>query len=50
MKSSNVKEHKKLKITLNDISLLSTADKLIKMVEKKLEESTKFVFEDMHRL
>lgn len=41
---------KKFKITLNDISLLSTAEKLIKMVEKKLEENSKLVFDDINRL
>lgn len=41
---------KKLKITLSDISLLSTAEKLIKMVEKKLEENSKLMFDDVHRL
>ena len=45
-----LKEYKKLNITLSDISLLSTADKLIKMVEKKLEETKKQSLEDFSNL
>ena len=34
-------------ITLTDISLLSTADQLIRMVEKKLEQLNKNAFDNM---
>jgi hypothetical protein len=44
------KDNKKILITLNDISLLSTAEKLIKIVEKKIEESSKISFDQMSRL
>lgn len=44
------KDSKKILITLYDISLLSTAEKLIKMVEKKIEESSKISFDQMMRL
>lgn len=37
-------------IKLRDVSLLSTAQKLIKMVEWKIEERSKFIFEQMNRL